>query len=278
MNGILKLVEPRSVNLDKISTEATGGLTKDKANAELEKLGDELNELEDWHFAARTHSVLILLQGRDTSGKDGTIRSILKHMNAITVRVNSFGTPTERELAHDFLWRIHMHAPPRGGFVFFNRSHYEDVLVVRARKLAPESVWRPRFEMINHFEDMLVRNNTILLKFFLHISKDEQKKRLLEREKESEKAWKLNPEDWAQRKVWGPFTQAYNEVFEECSPKSAPWHIVSSDHKWYRNLVVMRTIVEALRPYKAGWMKHMEKMGKQRKAELARYRAENRME
>lgn len=278
MNGILKLVEPKSVNLDKISTESTGGLTKEESKAEFEKLGEELNELEDWHFAARTHSILILLQGRDTSGKDGTIRAILKHMNAITVRVNSFGTPTERELAHDFLWRVHMHTPPKGGFVFFNRSHYEDVLVVRAKKLAPESVWRPRFEMINHFEDMLVQNNTILLKFFLHISKDEQKKRLLEREMESEKAWKLNTEDWAQRKVWGAFTQAYNEVFEQCSPDRAPWHIVSSDHKWCRNLAIMRTLVETLRPYKAGWMKHMEKMGKQRKEELARYRAENQME
>jgi polyphosphate kinase 2 (PPK2 family) len=170
--------------------------------------------------------------------------------------------PTPEEAEHDFLWRVHYHAPRLGEFSIFNRSHYEDVLVPRVHHLVDKSVWRARFEHIADFERMLTDQNCIVIKFFLHVSKGEQKKRLLEREQDPTKAWKLDPSDWTERRYWKSFTKAYEDVFERCASPTAPWHIVPADDKPYRNLVVAEAIVQALRPHKQTWVEALAERGK----------------
>jgi PPK2 family polyphosphate:nucleotide phosphotransferase len=213
-------------------------------------------------WGARQHGALIVLQGRDTAGKDGTIKRVAGALNPRGIQVVSFGVPTEEELQHDFLWRVHKHAPRKGEFSIFNRSHYEDVLVVRVHDLVKESQWRARYAHIVDFETMLAQEGCIVLKFFLHISKDEQRERLLEREKEPAKAWKLNPEDWKERAHWDDYTRAYEDVFRRCSTELAPWHVVPADSKWYRNLAVAQAIVRALRPFKSAWVETLTEKGK----------------
>nr|MBA2681606.1 polyphosphate kinase 2 family protein [Ktedonobacteraceae bacterium] len=171
----------------------------DSADAEMQELGKELDELQELLYAAQQHSVLVVLQGMDTSGKDGTIRHVMSHVNPQSCSVHSFKQPTQEEALHDFLWRIHKVVPPRGVIEIFNRSHYEDVLVVRVHDLVPKSVWSERYKEINHFEKLLADSNTIILKFFLHISKDEQQRRLLAREQDKDKAWKIAASDWIER-------------------------------------------------------------------------------
>jgi PPK2 family polyphosphate:nucleotide phosphotransferase len=183
--------------------------------------------------------------------------------------------PTEEELAHDFLWRVHRVTPQRGMIGVFNRSHYEDVLVVRVHDLVPEQVWKKRYRMINDFEHMLAASNTIILKFFLHISREEQEQRLLEREQEMAKAWKLSAGDWRERERWDAYMAAYEDALAECSTKHAPWQIVPADRKWFRNYAVASTIVEALREYKGEWLETLGKIGDSAKTELAAYRADS---
>jgi PPK2 family polyphosphate:nucleotide phosphotransferase len=223
------------------------------ARAELEILGKELSEVQELLAAAQHHSLLVVLQGMDTSGKDGTIRRVLANVNPQGCEVRSFKAPTQRELAHDFLWRVHRVTPGKGVINIFNRSHYEDVLVVRVHNLVPEKVWSRRYAEINRFEHMLASSGTILLKFYLHISSDEQERRLLARQKDKTKTWKLSAADWAERKYWDAYQEAYEDALSRCSTEEAPWYIVPANKKWSRDLLVARTLVHTLRPYKDEW-------------------------
>jgi PPK2 family polyphosphate:nucleotide phosphotransferase len=206
--------------------------------------------------------MLIVLQGIDTSGKDGTIRHVLSHVNPQGCEVHSFKAPTPEELAHDFLWRIHRVTPGKGTMGIFNRSQYEDVLVVRVHDLVPESIWSLRYKEINHFEKLLVNSGTIILKFFLHISFDEQANRLQAREKDKDKTWKLSASDWSERKYWDAYQKAYEDVLSKCSTDEAPWYIVPANHKWYRNLAIAHTLVHTMRNYKDQWQAQLETRGK----------------
>ncbi len=240
------------------------------ASAELEKLSEELGELQELLSAAQHHSLLIVLQGMDTSGKDGTIRQVMSHVNPLGCEVRSFKGPTLRDQAHDFLWRIHRVTPGRGMISIFNRSHYEDVLVVRVHNLVPKKIWKRRYATINDFEHMLAQNDMIILKFYLHISNEEQERRLLARQEEKTKAWKLSSADWEERKYWNDYQAAYEDALSKCSTDEAPWYIVPANRKWYRNLLVARTIVRTLRPYKKQWMDKLVARGERELALIER--------
>ena len=263
----------KKVHLSDISPEPPKDMTRDLAAAQVEKLGEELFELQDLLWGARTHSVLIVLQGMDTAGKDGVIKHVAGYLNPRGVGVVSFGVPTKEEIEHDFLWRVHRFAPRKGEWTLFNRSHYEDVLVVRVNNLVPESLWKERYGHIRDFEELLYEHDTIVLKFFLHISKDEQKKRLVAREQDERSAWKLNVNDWKTREQWDEYQDAYQDAIRRCSTEHAPFHVVPANSKWYRNFAVATTIVETLRPYKKIWRKRLDAIGEKARAELAAYRA-----
>jgi PPK2 family polyphosphate:nucleotide phosphotransferase len=237
------------------------------ARAELELLGAELGELQELLAAAQHHSLLVVLQGMDASGKADTIFQVLSQVNPQGCEVRPFKAPTLRELAHDFLWRVHRVAPGRGVIGIFNRSHYEDVLIVRVHNLVPEKAWSQYYAAINDFEELLAQNDTIILKFFLHISNEEQERRLLARQKDKTDAWKLSAADWAERKSWDDYQKAYEDALSRCSTEEAPWYIVPANQKWSRNLLVARTLVHTLRPYKDQWLDKLVVRGKQ---ELAR--------
>ncbi|MDZ7316987.1 MAG: polyphosphate kinase 2 family protein [candidate division KSB1 bacterium] len=222
------------------------GIDKKKAEKKIEKLNDRLEALQELLYAEGKHKVLVVLQGMDTSGKDGVIRHVFDGVNPQGVRVAAFKRPTPEELAHDYLWRVHKQTPAAGEIVIFNRSHYEDVLVVRVHGLVPEKVWKRRFEHINHFERLLADEGTTIVKFFLHISPEEQKKRLQERLEKPEKQWKFNVGDLAERKLWSEYMRAYEDVLSKTSTDWAPWYIVPSDKKWLRNLVISTILVEML--------------------------------
>ncbi|HQE92474.1 MAG TPA: polyphosphate kinase 2 family protein [Anaerolineae bacterium] len=215
----------------------------------VEKLNRRLEILQELLFAEGKHKVLIVLQAMDTGGKDGVIRHVFDGVNPQGVKVASFKTPTPEELTHDYLWRIHKHTPGRGEMVIFNRSHYEDVLVVRVHNLVPPEVWRRRYAHINDFERMLTEEGTTILKFFLHISKDEQKARLQARLDEPEKRWKFNVGDLGERALWDDYMGAYETVLSETSSAWAPWYIVPSNRKWYRDLVISEVLVKTLEDF-----------------------------
>ena len=248
------------------------GLKREEAEKKTALLLEELTELQELLYAARRQSVLIILQGRDTSGKDGTIRHVAGPLNSQSCTVTSFKVPAEEELAHDFLWRVHAHTPRRGDIKIFNRSHYEDVLAVRVHKLVPEDVWRSRYEHINAFERSLADSATIILKFYLHISKHEQKERLLEREKDPTKSWKLSVGDWQEREYWDDYTEAYEDALNHCSTKYAPWFIVPSDKKWFRNLAVAEALRDALLPFRKKWLEELEEAGREKRKAIEEYR------
>jgi PPK2 family polyphosphate:nucleotide phosphotransferase len=220
--------------------------TKDDAHKALRKLSGRLEELQELLYAEHRHKVLVVLQGMDTSGKDGIIRHVFEGVNPQGVRVAAFKTPTSLELDHDYLWRIHQPVPGKGEMVIFNRSHYEDVLIVRVHNLVPPDIWKRRYDQINTFERLLVEEGTTIVKFFLHISPDEQKVRLQERLDSPRKRWKFRLADLAERKLWPDYVQAYEDVLSKTSTDWAPWHIVPSDREWYRNLVVATVLVETL--------------------------------
>lgn len=220
---------------------------KDKAQAEFKRLRQQFIDLQPRLYAEDRHKVLIVLQAMDAGGKDGTISSVLRGVNPQGVRVTSFKAPSKEELAHDYLWRIHKAAPARGMVGVFNRSHYEDVLVVRVNKLVPEEVWQPRYEQINQWEKMLVETGTTLLKFYLHISNEEQRRRFQERVDVPEKNWKFSLEDLGKRKQWGDYMAAYEEMLNRTTTPWAPWHVIPADQNWYRDLAVMRVIVVAVK-------------------------------
>lgn len=223
---------------------------RDAVKEALKKEVDELGHLQDRLIADKGHAVLVILQGRDASGKDGTIKQVFDGCNPQGVRVTSFGVPTSVELSHDFLWRAHAAVPPRGFIGIWNRSHYEDVLVVRVRKLVPPKTWRARYEQINDFERMLAANNVTILKFFLHISREEQRERLVDRLNNPEENWKFRAGDLEDRQLWGPYTSAYRDALRKCSTKSAPWYVVPADSKPVRNLLITRTLNSTLRALK----------------------------
>ena len=264
----------KKVHLAELSTEPPKEVTRESAALLFSQFGAELFELQDLLWGARTHSVLIVLQGMDCAGKDGAIKHVAGYLNPRGVSVSSFGVPTREELEHDFLWRVHQRTPRKGEWTLFNRSHYEDVLVVRVENLIPEAQWKERYGHIRDFEELLSEHDTIIFKFFLHISRDEQKKRLLEREQDEHAAWKLNAGDWKARQKWDEYRDAYQDAIRRCASPSAPWHIVPADSKWFRNLAIAATIVEKLRPYKKLWRQKLDELGGRARAELAAYRAD----
>ncbi len=204
------------------------------------------SDLQDILYAQHEHKILIVLQGMDTSGKDGAIRHVFGGINPQGVRVANFKGPTPEELDHDYLWRVHKQVPAKGELVIFNRSHYEDVLIVRVHELVPEKVWKRRYDEINNFEQLLSESGTTILKFYLHISKDEQKKRLEERRDTPRKQWKFRIEDIRERELWDDYMQAYQDAIARTSTRCAPWHVVPANHEWYRDLVIASVLVESL--------------------------------
>lgn len=264
------------VRLRDIAPDADGGLTKEEGRARFAELNAELDVMQEELYAAGTHALLLILQGMDTAGKDGAIRNVMLNLNPQGCRVESFKVPTEEELAHDFLWRVHKVVPRRGMVGVFNRSHYEDVLVVRVHALVPEPVWRARYEQINAFERLLAETGTIIVKCFLHISKEEQEQRLLAREQDVTKAWKLSAGDWRERERWSDYMAAYEEALTRCSTDHAPWYIIPANRKWYRDLAISEVLVETLRPYRDDWRRALDAMSRVRRAELEAFRAEQR--
>jgi PPK2 family polyphosphate:nucleotide phosphotransferase len=269
-------VEPGTeVNLGEIDTRTDGGLDKREGRRRAKELYAELAELQQELYAASVNSVLIVLQGMDTSGKDGTIRNVLSGVNPQGCQVTSFKTPTAEELAHDFLWRVHARVPVKGMIGVFNRSHYEDVVIVRVHQLVPEHLWQARYQQINDFERLLADSGTIVCKFFLHISLQEQERRLLAREADVDKAYKLSADDWRERRRWDDYLTAYQDALTRCSSPEAPWMVVPADRKWFRNLAVADALVDALRSHRQAWHKRLAELSRQRLAELAELRAQD---
>lgn len=267
-----RLEGERRIKLADFDPGEDAGLKRKDAEKKTAEFIEELIELQELLYAVRSQSVLVILQGRDTSGKDGTIRHVAGPLDSQSCTVASFKVPTEEELAHDFLWRVHARTPHAGDIKIFNRSHYEDVLVVRVHELASGKTWRARYEHINAFERLLADSATIILKFYLHISKNEQEQRLLKREKDPIKSWKLSVTDWQEREYWDDYTAAYEDALNRCSTKHAPWFIVPADKKWFRNLAVAETLREALMPFKESWLEKLRDLGRERKSEIDEYR------
>ncbi|MBN1657262.1 MAG: polyphosphate kinase 2 family protein [Anaerolineae bacterium] len=235
------------VNLAEHDPGYTGKYTsKKQAKKDLEEYRDRLHDLQEVLWAQNKHALLIVFQAMDAGGKDGAIEHVFHGVNPQGCRVTSFKVPTQEELEHDFLWRVHRAVPGRGEIGIFNRSHYEEVLVVRVDNLVPEGVWRPRYDQINHFEKLLADTGTTILKFYLHISKDEQKERFEARLQDPHKNWKFSMGDVEKRAQWGDYMAAFEEALNRCSTPWAPWYVIPANHKWYRNLVVTQIIVEAL--------------------------------
>jgi PPK2 family polyphosphate:nucleotide phosphotransferase len=240
-------VEPGSkVTLATRNPSDHAGITKEDGVERTDRLREELGKLQEMLYADGRHKVLVVLQAIDAGGKDGTIRSVFEGVNPQGVEVHSFKAPTEEELAHDFLWRVHNHVPRSGHIGIFNRSHYEDVLVVRVHGLVPEKVWRKRYGHIRAFEQLLHDEGTTILKFFLHISKDEQRERQQKRIDDPSKRWKFARADLEERKHWDGYMEAFEAMLHETSTSHAPWYVVPANHKWYRNLVVSTILVDTL--------------------------------
>lgn len=232
--------------LKKTETKAPESFSKTETKAETAKLIQELGELQAVLYAMQKHSLLIVLQGLDASGKDGVVKEVFSGVNPMGCLVKPFKRPTEEELAHDFLWRVHKHTPARGMIQIFNRSHYEDVLISRVHNWIDAETAKKRFQYINTFEDLLRERDTHILKFYLHISKEEQAQRFEERLVKPEKRWKYSPADISESKHWEKYHECYEEIFEKCSPE-IPWHIVPADQNWYKEYYIAKTIVEKLR-------------------------------
>ena len=228
---------------------ADTSLMPDRAKADVKTQKDllKLQDLQDRFYAEHQRALLIVLQGMDTSGKDGTIKHVMRGLNPQGCTVVSFKVPVGEELDHHFLWRVERAMPRHGHIGVFNRSHYEDVLAGPVHDLVPKKVWKKRYDQINRFEQLESELDTVILKFFLHISKDEQKKRLEERLKSPSKNWKFSPLDVKERELWDDYQDAYEDVLNKCSTKSAPWYVVPADHKWFRNWMVATIVVEKLK-------------------------------
>jgi PPK2 family polyphosphate:nucleotide phosphotransferase len=226
---------------------------KDAGNKLSKDLIEELSELQELLYAQHQHKVMIILQSFDTGGKDGTIGHVFTGVNPQGVRVANFKVPTQVELDHDYLWRVHMQVPAKGEITIFNRSHYEDVLVVRVHNLVQKNVWEKRYDQINCFEKLLTEEGTTILKFFLNIDYEEQTERLLARLDEPNKRWKFNPNDLKERALWSDYQRAYEDAIQKTSTEWAPWYIIPSNRKWYRNLVIASIIVNTLKSLKMSY-------------------------
>lgn len=245
----LHIVKPGSrLKLNKVDANATSAFSgsKEEGLAQLEKIKLRTLELQELLYAEHKHKVMVVLQGMDTAGKDGAIKHVFQGMNPQGVKVSSFKTPTKFEQDHDYLWRIHQRTPGNGQIMIFNRSHYESVLVERVHELVPKKVWSRRYEHINMFERMLSDEGTLILKFFLHIDKDEQKKRLQARIDDKARHWKLSPSDIPERRLWDKYQEAYEDAISLTSTEWAPWHVIPANRKWYRNLSICGAICRAL--------------------------------
>lgn len=244
----LLLAKPgKKLRLDQIDPSYTHGYDdKDKANARLEENLEKLAALQYRLYAEGKRALLVVLQGIDAGGKDGTIRRVMTSFNPQGCNVTSFKVPAGEEKVHDYLWRIHKAIPPFGSVGIFNRSHYEEVLVVRVHNLVPKAVWSKRYDEINAFEEMLAANGVQIVKFFLYIDKDEQKKRFQERLDDPEKNWKFSAADLEERKFWPEYTEAFEEAISRCSKKHAPWYVIPANRKWFRNFAVSEILVDAL--------------------------------
>ena len=249
-------IKPGStVDLATIKTKDDGGLKQDVAEAEFEKLTRKLADLQELMYAENRHALLVVFQAMDAGGKDSTIRHVFGPVNAAGCYVVSFKKPTEHEVARDFLWRVHQHVPPKGSIAVFNRSHYEDVLVARVKGLVPERTWKRRYDHINAFERVLSDEGTTVVKFFLHVSKDYQKERLQRRLDKPEKWWKFNPADLEERARWDDYQQAFADALSKCSAAHAPWYVVPSERRWFRDLLVARVLVDTLEALKMSFPK-----------------------
>ena len=238
------------VHLRNIDTARKGKYDKKKALDKVEELRQKMGDLQQRLFAERKRSLLIILQGLDAAGKDGVIKHVIGSMNPDGCHVANFKEPNQEELAHDFLWRIEAQTPKKGEVTIFNRSHYEDVLIVRVHNLVPKDVWSQRFEQINSFERIHVENGTHILKFFLHISKEEQLRRFEQRLDDPAKRWKISEADYAEREYWDDYLRAYEDAIEKCNSDDAPWFVIPADHKWFRDLAISEIIVAALESMK----------------------------
>lgn len=236
-------IEPNDAALFKM-----GG--KEDSEPYFDNLREQLHKLQKVLYAQNKHRLLIVIQAMDTGGKDGCVKHVFSRVDPQGITVKSFKKPAEKDLAHDFLWRIHPHVPGNGEIVIFNRSHYEDIIAVRVKKLYPDEVWKKRYRHVVEFERMLAEEGTVVIKLYLHISKDEQKLRLQSRLDEPAKHWKFNPDDLADRARWGDFMHAYEDLLSQTSTDYAPWHIIPANRKWYRNLCVARIVVDALEKLK----------------------------
>jgi len=236
----------QKVRLSQWPTDDDGGRDKDQTEAEFDALSRRLGELQELLYAEGKHALLVVLQATDTGGKDSTIRKVFAPVNPQGCSVVSFKAPTGLELRHDFLWRVHAQAPARGMIVIFNRSHYEDVLVVRVKDLVPEKRWRARYEHINSFERLLRDEGTTILKFFLHVSKDYQKQRLQQRLDRPDKWWKFEPADLTERQRWDEYQAAYDDMLSRCSTEYAPWYVIPAEKRWYRNWLISSVLVDTL--------------------------------
>jgi PPK2 family polyphosphate:nucleotide phosphotransferase len=235
------------IKLSKIDPDDTGGSTKEKAQERFNELREKISELQVILSAEHRRSLLLVFQAMDTGGKDGAIKDLCAGLNPAGLHLTSFKAPSTDELDHDFLWRIHQAAPGKGMIGIWNRSHYEDVLVARVHKLVPKKVWKARYDQINRFEQMLSENGATIVKFMLHISKDEQKERLQSRLDRPDKWWKFNTADLKERALWSDYQKAYQDAINHCSTKWAPWHVVPANHKWARNLAVAEVVLAALK-------------------------------
>ena len=247
--GLLRVAPGAALDLASVDPRSTPGFhgDKDAAAAELKALRAELEEFQLRLWAEGQQSLLIVLQAMDAGGKDGTIRKVFTAFNPQGTSVTGFGVPTEEELAHDFLWRINRHTPGKGRIGIFNRSHYEDVLVVRVAELAPESVWSRRYDQINAWEALLAASGTRIIKLFLHISRDEQRERFQKRLADPAKQWKFSMGDLEVRERWDAYQRAYTDALARCSTPEAPWFVVPADRKWYRDLAVARIVAASAR-------------------------------
>lgn len=234
------------IKLKKISTRAPKSINKKKTKDETDGMLSELDDLQNLLFAENKHSLLVVLQGMDASGKDGAIREVFGKLNPQGVTVQSYKVPTAEELSHDFLWRIHAHAPAKGMIQVFNRSHYEDILVTRVHKWCDDDTAKKRMDAINDFEKLLtLHNNTRILKFYLHISPEEQLERLKERTADPKKMWKYNEKDFEEAKLWNEYMRVYEECFSHCS--YVPWHIIPTDQNWYKEYLITKKVYETLK-------------------------------
>lgn len=242
--------DDKQFNLEEFKADDTAELSKEDIKEEYAKLQEKFVELQEVFYASKKYGLLIILQGMDCSGKDGTVKKVLTGVSPNGFKVENFKVPTPEELGHDYLWRIHKKTPMKGDIVVFNRSYYEDVLVTRVHKTIDDDTAFSRFKEIKEFEKYLVNNNTIVLKFFLHISKEFQWEKLESRLESPEKNWKFSEADLKERKFWDRYQECYSDVISNCSTNEAPWNVIPSNHRWFRDYIILKTIVKAIEDLK----------------------------